>query len=51
MVRDADRRRALSEESGSDVEWTAVGADDPIEPARFAAWVFSHEDLGERIKR
>jgi len=51
MARESERRRALSEESGSDVDWTAIGADDPIEPARFAAWVFSHEDLGERIKR
>jgi len=51
MVRDAERRQAVTEASGSDVEWTAVGADDPVEPARFAAWVFSHEDLGERIKR
>jgi hypothetical protein len=49
MVRHAGQRQAL--ESGSDVPWTAIGADDPIEPARFAAWVFQHEDLGERIKR
>jgi hypothetical protein len=51
MARAADGRRPLSEDSGSDVDWTAIGADDAIEPARFAAWVFSHEDLGERIKR
>ena len=37
--------------SGSDVEWTAIGADDPIEPARFATWVFRHDDRGERNKR
>jgi NAD(P)-dependent dehydrogenase (short-subunit alcohol dehydrogenase family) len=51
MVRIAGTRLALSEDSGSDVDWTAIGADDPIEPARFAAWVFSHEEFGERIKR
>lgn len=51
MVRQAGRRQQLDAESGSDVEWTAIGADEPVEPARFAAWVFSHEDLGERIKR
>ncbi len=37
--------------SGSDVDWTAIGADEPIVPARFATWVFRHEDAGERIKR
>ena len=37
--------------SGSDVDWTAIGADEPIAPARFATWVFRHEDAGERIKR
>ena len=36
---------------GSDVDWTAIGPDDPIEPARFATWVFRFEDRGERIKR
>jgi hypothetical protein len=37
--------------SGSDVDWTAIGADEPIVPARFATWVFRHEDAGERMKR
>lgn len=51
MVRQAEARRPLSEESGSDVDWTGIGADDAVDPARFAAWVFAHEELGERIKR
>ncbi|MGH7701250.1 MAG: short-chain dehydrogenase [Gemmatimonadales bacterium] len=51
MVRQAERRAGLAEQSGSDGEWTAIGADDPVAPARFAIWVFHHEDHGERIKR
>jgi len=51
MVAQAERRRSRPAESGSDVDWTAVGADDPIEPARFVTWVFRYEDRGERIKR
>jgi NAD(P)-dependent dehydrogenase (short-subunit alcohol dehydrogenase family) len=51
MVAQADRRHSGAAESGSDVDWTAIGADDPIEPARFVTWVFRHEDRGERIKR
>ncbi len=51
MVGQAERRQARAPESGSDVDWTAIGADDPIEPARFATWVFRYEDRGERIKR
>jgi len=51
MVAQAERRRSRAAESGSDVDWTAVGADDPIEPARFVTWVFRYEDRGERIKR
>ena len=50
MVR-AAAARAADTGSGSDADWTAIGADDPIEPARFATWVFRVEDLGERIKR
>jgi len=38
-------------ESGSDVDWTAIRPDDPVDPPRFATWVFGHEDHGERIKR
>jgi hypothetical protein len=45
------RRAGRAADSGSDVDWMAVGADDPIEPARFATWVFRFEDRGERIKR
>ena len=51
MVRQAESRRDLTEESCSDVAWTAIGAEETIEPARFATWVFAHEDLGERNKR
>ena len=50
MVRAADARTG-SKDSGSDVDWTAIGADDPVDPPRFATWVFSQEDKGERIKR
>ena len=51
MVAQAERRARCPGESGSDVDWMAIGADDPIEPARFARWVFQYEDKGERIKR
>jgi NAD(P)-dependent dehydrogenase (short-subunit alcohol dehydrogenase family) len=37
--------------SGSDEPWGAMVATDPIEPARFATWIFKYEDEGERIKR
>jgi hypothetical protein len=50
MVRAAEGRAGDSR-SGSDADWTAIGADEPIEPSRFATWVFQFEDLGERIKR
>jgi hypothetical protein len=49
MVRSASQHAA--ETSGSDLEWTAVGPDDPIEPSRFATWVFTVEEKGARIKR
>jgi hypothetical protein len=51
MVRLAEDRRPLAEESGSDVAWAAIGADEAVAPARFATWVFAHEERGERIKR
>ncbi|MGH7568520.1 MAG: short-chain dehydrogenase [Gemmatimonadales bacterium] len=55
MVREAERRGGPNGGggggSGSDVDWTAIAADDPIVPARFATWVFRVEDHGERIKR
>src|SRR2546427_61854 len=50
VAQDVDRASRAAE-SGSDVDWMAIGADDPIEPARFATWVFRFEDRGERIKR
>jgi hypothetical protein len=37
--------------TGSDEDWNAIAAEEPVSPARFAAWVFQHEDHGERIKR
>jgi len=51
MVAQNADRAGRAAESGSDVDWMAIGADDPIEPARFATWVFRFEDRGERIKR
>lgn len=51
MVRQAEQRAAEPRESGSDIDWTAIGADEPIEPSRFATWVFTHEDKGARVKR
>jgi len=47
----AAEARAGSKESGSDVNWTAIRGDDPVDPPRFATWVFEHEDRGARIKR
>jgi hypothetical protein len=43
--------RAGSAGTGSDEDWDAIAPEEPISPARFAAWVFQHEDHGERIKR
>jgi hypothetical protein len=53
MVRQADERLRPDRrtESGSDVDWTAIDPDQPIDPAAFATWVFRFEDRGERIKR
>ncbi len=48
MVQQAEGRGGGT---GSDVDWAALGADDPIAPARFAKWVFRFEEDGERIKR
>jgi hypothetical protein len=44
-------RAARGDTTGSDGDWFAMRGDDPIEPARFATWIFKHEDEGERIKR
>jgi hypothetical protein len=53
MVRQAAERQRPDRrsESGSDVDWTAIDPNDPIDPAAFATWVFRFEDRGERIKR
>jgi hypothetical protein len=51
MVRQGDARAAGPQESGSDVDWNAIDPDEPVEPARFATWVFTVEDKGTRIKR
>jgi hypothetical protein len=37
--------------TGSDADWGIIRPEDKIAPSRFAAWVFSQEDGGERIKR
>lgn len=37
--------------TGSDADWAIIKPEDEIEPSRFAAWVFSQEDGGARIKR
>ncbi|HEX9729481.1 MAG TPA: hypothetical protein VGA37_13320 [Gemmatimonadales bacterium] len=37
--------------SGSDEDWDAMRPDDPVQPPKFAAWIFKYEDDGERIKR
>ena len=50
LQQDADRRSRPAG-SGSDEDWFAPRPADPIEPARFATWIFKHEDDGERIKR
>ena len=51
MVARAAQRADRAAETRSDADWTAIRADDAIEPARFATWVFRFEDRGERIKR
>ncbi len=37
--------------SDSSVEWWGIEPGDPITPHKFATWIFSNEDGGERIKR
>jgi hypothetical protein len=51
VVRQAAARAGSPLGTGSDVEWFALEPDDAIAPWRMAAWVFRHEDQGERIKR
>jgi len=51
MVRAGDARAAGPQGSGSDFDWNAIDPDEPIEPSRFATWVFTVEDKGTRIKR
>jgi len=51
IVPQAERWHARGAESGSDVGWTAIDTDGPIEPAPVATRVFRYEDHGERIKR
>jgi hypothetical protein len=50
MVEQAETRSAAAG-TGSDEDWEAIVPEDPISPARMAAWVFQNEDAGERIKR
>ena len=51
MVRQGEARAAGPQGSGSDMDWNAIDPDEPIEPSRFATWVFTVEDKGTRIKR
>jgi len=44
-------RQALPPGSGSGENWFGIRPTDPIEPSRFATWIFKYEDEGERIKR
>ncbi|HKI94682.1 MAG TPA: hypothetical protein VJ992_05270 [Gemmatimonadales bacterium] len=43
--------RAAREDSSSAEDWEGMDPDGPVEAARFAVWVFKHEDGGERLKR
>src|SRR5207247_4254260 len=49
MVAQDARRAGRAAESGSDVDWMAIGADHPIEPARLAPRVFRFDAGGARI--
>jgi hypothetical protein len=51
MMREAAARAGGPQSSGSDLDWNAIEPDEPIEPARFATWVFTVEEKGARIKR
>lgn len=43
--------RSQTAGTGSDEDWEAIAPEEPISPARLAAWVFQYEDAGQRIKR
>ncbi|MBI3081400.1 MAG: hypothetical protein HYY94_00510 [Gemmatimonadetes bacterium] len=43
--------RSQAAGTGSDEDWEAIAPEEPISPARLAAWVFQYEDAGQRIKR
>jgi hypothetical protein len=51
MLAQAQQRQASPHGSGSDELWYAIDPSEPIQPWRMAAWIFRHEDQGERIKR
>jgi len=51
VLRHAAGRVAARHGTGSDEEWFAIEPTDAIAPWRMAAWIFRHEDQGERIKR
>jgi len=51
VARQDSERRCRPVGTGSDEDWFALRPGDTIEPARFATWIFKHEDEGERIKR
>jgi hypothetical protein len=50
MLEQSKARQANSG-SGSDQEWFAIEPQEPIAPWRMVAWIFRHEDEGERSKR
>ena len=50
MVAQAGSRQGAAG-SGSNEEWFAIEPREPITPWRMVAWIFRHEDEGERSKR
>jgi nucleoside-diphosphate-sugar epimerase len=45
------QQRQQTRGTSSGEEWDAMVPEDPVSPARMAAWVFRYEEGGERIKR
>jgi hypothetical protein len=46
-----EQDQSKTEGSSSNVQWSAMRAEDEISPSRLAAWIFTYEDGGARIKR
>jgi hypothetical protein len=51
VVDQAAERNGRKQGTGSNRDWGAIDPSRPIVPSQFAAWIFSYEDDGERIKR